>query len=110
MAKIEDQSGIANFDEMMQAADAVMVARGDLGIEVPMEDLPLIQRKTVDACVRLRKPVIVATHLLESMMQSPVATRAEVSDVAGASGPRRIPSCSPARRPPGAIPWNACNS
>ena len=84
IAKIEDQSGIANLDEIIQAADAVMVARGDLGIEVPMEDLPLIQRKTVDACIRLRKPVIVATHLLESMIQSPVATRAEVSDIAGA--------------------------
>ncbi len=84
IAKIEDQSGIANLDEIIQAADAVMVARGDLGIEVPMEDLPLIQRKTVDACIRLRKPVIVATHLLESMIHSPVATRAEVSDIAGA--------------------------
>ena len=84
IAKIEDQSAIANLDEIIQAADAVMVARGDLGIEVPMEDLPLIQKKTVDACIRLRKPVIVATHLLESMIQSPVATRAEVSDIAGA--------------------------
>jgi pyruvate kinase len=84
IAKIEDQSGIANLDEIIQAADAVMVARGDLGIEVPMEDLPMIQRKTVDACIRLRKPVIVATHLLESKIQSPVPTRAEVSDIAGA--------------------------
>jgi len=84
IAKIEDQSAIANLDEIIVAADAVMVARGDLGIEVPMEDLPLIQKRAVDACIRLRKPVIVATHLLESMIQSPVPTRAEVSDIAGA--------------------------
>lgn len=84
IAKIEDQSAIANLDEIVVAADAVMVARGDLGIEVPMEDLPLIQKRVVDACIRLRKPVIVATHLLESMITSPVPTRAEVSDIASA--------------------------
>jgi pyruvate kinase len=84
IAKIEDQSAIANLDEIVLAADAVMVARGDLGIEVPMEDLPLIQKRAVDACIALRKPVIVATHLLESMITSPVPTRAEVSDIAGA--------------------------
>ena len=84
IAKIEDQSGIANLDEIIVASDAVMVARGDLGIEVPMEDLPLIQKRMVDACIRNRKPVIVATHLLESMISSPVPTRAEVSDIAGA--------------------------
>ncbi len=84
IAKIEDQSAIANLDEIIHASDAVMVARGDLGIEVPMEDLPLIQKRAVDACIRLRKPVIVATHLLESMILSPVPTRAEVSDIASA--------------------------
>ena len=84
VAKIEDQSAIANLDEIISASDAVMVARGDLGIEVPMEDLPLIQKRTVDACIRLRKPVIVATHMLESMISSPVPTRAEVSDIATA--------------------------
>ena len=84
VAKIEDQSGLANLDEIIVATDAVMVARGDLGIEVPMEDLPLIQKRIVDACIRLRKPVIVATHLLESMIVSPVPTRAEVSDIASA--------------------------
>jgi pyruvate kinase len=84
VAKIEDQSAIANLGEIIVAADAVMVARGDLGIEVPMEDLPLIQKRAVEECIRHRKPVIVATHLLESMISSPVPTRAEVSDIAGA--------------------------
>jgi pyruvate kinase len=84
IAKVEDQSGIANLDEIIVASDAIMVARGDLGIEVPMEDLPLIQKRAVDACIQHRKPVIVATHLLESMITSPVPTRAEVSDIAGA--------------------------
>jgi len=84
VSKLEDQSGLDNLDEIIVASDALMVARGDLGIEVPMEDLPLIQKRAVDACIRLRKPVIVATHLLESMILSPVPTRAEVNDIATA--------------------------
>jgi pyruvate kinase len=84
IAKIEDQSGLANLDDIIVAADALMIARGDLGIEVPMEDLPIIQKRAIDACIRRHKPVIVATHLLESMIASPVPTRAEVSDIAGA--------------------------
>jgi len=84
VSKIEDQSGIANLDEIISASDAVMVARGDLGIEVPIEELPLIQKRVIDTCVRLRRPVIVATHMLESMIASPVPTRAEVSDIATA--------------------------
>jgi pyruvate kinase len=84
ISKIEDQSGIANLDEIIVASDAIMVARGDLGIEVPMEDLPLFQRRIVDSCIQHRKPVIVATQMLESMIASPVPTRAEVSDIAAA--------------------------
>ena len=84
VAKIEDQLAIKNLDEIIKQTDAIMVARGDLGIECPMEDLPIIQRRIVKHCIRLGKPVIVATHMLESMISAPVPTRAEVTDVANA--------------------------
>jgi pyruvate kinase len=84
VAKIEDQTAVKNIDSIIEHADAVMVARGDLGIECPMEELPIIQRRIVKHCLRLGKPVITATHMLESMIQNPVPTRAEVTDVANA--------------------------
>ena len=84
IAKLEDQQGVSNIDEIISASDAIMIARGDLGIECAFEDLPVIQRKTVGSCLSNGKPVIIATHLLESMIDSPVPTRAEISDVANA--------------------------
>jgi pyruvate kinase len=84
VAKIEDQSAISNLDEIIQAADSLMVARGDLGIECPYEELPIIQRRAVKQCLRMGKGVIVATHMLESMIENPVPTRAEVTDISNA--------------------------
>ena len=82
IAKIEDQQAVINLNEIIQESDAIMVARGDLGIEVPYEELPIIQRKIVKTCLRVGRPVIVATHMLESMIENPMPTRAEITDVA----------------------------
>lgn len=84
IAKLEDQQGISNLDEIIEVADAVMVARGDLGIECHYEELPIIQRRMVKQCIRKGRPVIVATHMLESMIENPSPTRAEITDVANA--------------------------
>lgn len=84
VAKIEDRLAVQAIDAMIEYADAIMVARGDLGIECPMEDLPIIQRRIVKKCIRFGKPVIVATQLLESMTTNRMPTRAEVTDVANA--------------------------
>ena len=84
IAKIEDQEGVRNVREIIAEADGIMVARGDLGVEVNFYELPNIQRRIVRECAEAGKRVIVATHLLESMISNPVPTRAEVTDVANA--------------------------
>jgi pyruvate kinase len=84
IAKIEDQEGVRNLEEIIQESDGVMVARGDLGAEINLEELPNVQRRIVRLCAEHGKRVIVATHLLESMIYNPIPTRAEVTDVANA--------------------------
>ncbi|MFT7222450.1 MAG: pyruvate kinase [Candidatus Azotimanducaceae bacterium] len=84
IAKIEDQSGVENLDEILEEVDGIMVARGDLGVEINVAELPNVQRRIVRRCAERGKRVIVATHLLESMIENPIPTRAEVTDVANA--------------------------
>ena len=84
LAKLEKPSAIAHLDEIVELSDAVMVARGDLGVEVPPEDVPPLQKRIIHACRQSGKPVVVATQMLDSMIHTPVPTRAEASDVATA--------------------------
>jgi pyruvate kinase len=84
LSKIEKPAAVTAFAEILEVSDGIMVARGDLGVELPVQNVPPIQKRLVRACRAAAKPVIVATQMLESMIESPVPTRAEVSDVATA--------------------------
>jgi pyruvate kinase len=84
MAKIEKPEAIKEIDEIIKAADGIMIARGDLAVEVPQERMPLIQKDIIKRCIKLARPVVVATQMMESMMENPNPTRAEITDVANA--------------------------
>lgn len=104
IAKIENQPGIDNIEEIFTECAGIMIARGDMGVEVPYEELPSIQKELIGKCRLLGKRVITATEMLESMTHNIRPTRAEIADAPTPSMTAQAPSCSPARRRPASTP------
>jgi len=84
MAKIEKPEAIEKLDKIIKASNGIMVARGDLGVEMPIQKLPILQKHIINRCLQYARPVIVATHMMDSMITQPIPTRAEITDVANA--------------------------
>ena len=108
MTKLEKPSAVDRLEEIVARSDAIMIARGDLGVEMPPQKVPTIQRQVLRACRQAGKPVVVATQMLESMITTPTPTRAEASDVATAVYEGPTLSCCRRNRPPADFPSKPC--
>lgn len=108
ISKIENMQGIKNLDEIIEVSDGIMVARGDMGVEVPLEEVPVLQKQIIKKAVAKGKQVITATQMLESMMHNPRPTRAETTDIANAIYDGTTAIIFPEKAHRGSIRWRLC--